>query len=91
MLAPRCLAHASAAVFAILNQKPRPVPKPLRWANSIKREFGHDPLFDPKGKRMEWVRRLRPSILKTIEGHDPQQTKLNLPRLAYAGKDEVYD
>src|SRR5206468_684978 len=32
-----------------LGQKRRPRPKPRRWADSIKRDFGMDPLIDHKG------------------------------------------
>jgi hypothetical protein len=58
LFAPRSLAQTCAAIFAILGQERKPRPKRLSWADSIKRNFGHDPLLDPKGKRMKWVRRL---------------------------------
>jgi hypothetical protein len=35
-------------------------PKPRPWAESIKRDFGHDPLLDHTGQRMKWVRRVAP-------------------------------
>ena len=60
LFAPRSLGQTSAAVFAILGQERRPRPKPRRWADSLKRDFGHDPLLDQTGKRMKWVRRLAP-------------------------------
>ena len=60
LFAPRTLKQTSAAVFAILGQEPRPRPKAGRWADSLKRDFGHDPLLDSDGKRMRWVRRLPP-------------------------------
>jgi len=60
LFAPRSLRHTSAAIFAILGQERRPRPKPRRWADSLKRDFGHDPLLDPAGKKMKWVRRLAP-------------------------------
>jgi len=60
LFAPRSLGQTCAAVFAILGQERRLRPKPRRWAGSIKRDFGHDPLLDPKGQRMKWVRRLNP-------------------------------
>ena len=58
LFAPRALRHTLAAIFVILRQEQRPCPKPRPWADSIKRDFGHDPLLDRKGKRMKWVRRL---------------------------------
>jgi len=60
LFAPRALSQTSAAIFAILGQQRRPRPKPRRWADSLKRDFGRDPLLDQTGKRMKWVRRLAP-------------------------------
>ncbi len=60
LFAPRVLGQTSAAIFAILGQERRPRPKPRPWAESIERDFGHDPLLDHTGKRMKWVRRLAP-------------------------------
>jgi len=61
LFAPRSLRQTSAAIFAILEQERRPRPKPRRWADSLRRDFGHDPLLDPAGKKMKWVRRLAPT------------------------------
>jgi hypothetical protein len=58
LFAPRSLGQTCAAIFAILGQKQRPRPKPRPWADSIKRDFGHNPLLDHKGQQMKWVRRL---------------------------------
>jgi hypothetical protein len=60
LFAPRALRQTSAAIFAILGQERRPRPKPRPWADSIKRDFGRDPLLDHSGKRMKWERRLAP-------------------------------
>ena len=60
LFGPRALSQTSAAIFTILGQERRPRPKPRRWADSLKRDFGHDPLLDETGKRMKWVRRLPP-------------------------------
>jgi len=60
LFAPRALRRTSAAIFVILRQEQRPRPKPRSWADSIKRDFGHDPLLDRTGKRMKWARRLAP-------------------------------
>jgi hypothetical protein len=58
LFAPRALGQTSAAIFAILGQKRKPRPKPRRWADSVKRDFGRDPLLDHTGKRMKWARRI---------------------------------
>jgi hypothetical protein len=60
LFAPRALGQTSAAVFAILGQERKPWPKPRRWADSIKRDFGRDPLLDHTGTRMKWSRRIKP-------------------------------
>jgi hypothetical protein len=62
LFAPRALGQTSAAVFVVLGQERRPRPKPRPWADSLKRDFGHDPLLDHTGKRMKWVRRLPPKV-----------------------------
>jgi hypothetical protein len=61
LFAPRALRETSGAIFVILGQTRRPRPKPRSWADSIKRDFGHDPLLDHTGKRMKWSRRIAPS------------------------------
>ena len=61
LFAPRALGQTSAAIFVILRQERKPRPKPRRWAESIKRDFKHDPLLDHMGKKMKWVRRLAPT------------------------------
>jgi hypothetical protein len=60
LFAPRALCQTSAAILAILGQERRPRPKPRRWADSLKRSFGQDPLLDHQGNRMNWVRRMSP-------------------------------
>jgi hypothetical protein len=62
LFAPRALRQTSAAIFAILGQEQRSRPKPRRWADSLKRDFGRDPLLDQTGRRMKWVRRLAPKV-----------------------------
>jgi hypothetical protein len=62
LFSPRALRQTSAGIFAILGQERRPRPKPRPWADSLKRDFGHDPLLDETGKRMKWVRRLPPKV-----------------------------
>lgn len=60
LFAPRALAGTSLAIFAILRQRKRPRPRPRRWAESLKRDFGRDPLVDKAGEKMKWTRRLTP-------------------------------
>jgi hypothetical protein len=52
LFGPRAVGKISAAVLVILKQEPRPRPKPRRWAESIKRDYGRDPLLDDTGQRM---------------------------------------
>jgi hypothetical protein len=61
LFSPRLFGQTSEAIFAILGLKRRSRPKPRSWAVSVKRDFGHDPLLDHKGKRMKWIRRIAPS------------------------------
>ena len=60
LFAPRSVGQTGATVFAILGQERRSRPKPRRWADSIIRDFGHDPLLDHTGKKMKWLRRIQP-------------------------------
>jgi hypothetical protein len=62
LFAPRATQKTFDAVFAILGQERRSRPKPRPWAESIKRDFGRDPLVDSKGNRMTWVRRIAPKV-----------------------------
>jgi hypothetical protein len=62
LFASRALGQISAALFAILGQKPKPRPGRLAWADSIKQDFDRDPLLDRKGQRMIWVRRIAPQV-----------------------------
>jgi hypothetical protein len=62
LFSPRSLRKNAAAIFAILRQLQRSRPKPLKWADSIKRDFGYDPSVDPSGKKMRWARRLAPRL-----------------------------
>jgi hypothetical protein len=63
LFAPRTLGQTAAAIFAIVRQERKARPKPRRWADSVKRDFGHDPLLDHTGKRMKWVRRIRANAM----------------------------
>jgi hypothetical protein len=64
LFAPRTLGQTSAAISVIMGQQRKPRPKPRRWANSIKRDFGRDPLLDRKGTRMRWARQLKPQAIR---------------------------
>jgi hypothetical protein len=55
LLAPRTKRQSSAVVFALLGQRPLPKPPRQRWADSLKKHFGVDPLIDQFGNRMQWV------------------------------------
>ncbi|HZI57252.1 MAG TPA: transposase [Verrucomicrobiae bacterium] len=60
LLAPRSNARTSAAVFALLGQQKRPLPRRLGWAFLLNRDFGKDPTIDRSGKPMHWAGRLKP-------------------------------
>ena len=64
MLRNQSLNQTSALVFSLLRQKRRPRPARLRWAESIRQDFGVDPLIDRLGNRMNWSGRWtpRPSV-----------------------------
>lgn len=70
LFAPRSVAQTCAVVFAILGQAPKRRPRHRPWADSIRRDFGRDPLLDHKGQPMKWVRRLNP-------GNGPQCVNVN--------------
>ncbi len=63
LLAPRVKGRTHDAVFAMLGQDRLRKPPRLRWAASLKKCFGVDPLMDSEGARMRWVRRLPPTRL----------------------------
>jgi hypothetical protein len=60
LFAPRAVGQTSAAIFAIIGQEQRPQPKRRRWADSLKKDFGWDPLLDRNGQRMHCAGRLSP-------------------------------
>ncbi|HWW14785.1 MAG TPA: transposase [Candidatus Dormibacteraeota bacterium] len=64
LFAPRVVGQTSSAILVILRQGRRPRPKPRPWAESLKRDFGRDPLLDRTGKRMRWTRRLAPKAFR---------------------------
>jgi Putative transposase len=62
LFAPRSLAQTSELIFAVLGQQRKRRPKPRRWADSIERDFGRNPLLDHKGQKLNWVRQLAPTV-----------------------------
>ena len=61
LLAPRVKGHTHDAVFALLGQARLGKPRRLRWAASLQKSFGVDPLLDRAGQRMRWARRVPPT------------------------------
>ncbi len=55
LLAPYTQRQTKAALYTLLGQTPRPHPPRLSYSESIKRDFGYDPLLDSKGQRMTRV------------------------------------
>jgi hypothetical protein len=64
LFAPRANRTNLAALFTTLGQSPRQRPRPLKWALSIKRDFGWNALLDCEGNHMKWNRRIPPKALK---------------------------
>jgi hypothetical protein len=46
----------SLQILALLGQRRPPRPKRIRWATSLQKTFGQDPLLDSNVQRMYWVR-----------------------------------
>ena len=61
LLAPRVKCQTHDALFALLGQERLGRPRRLRWATSLQKCFGVDPLVDRKGRRIRWVRRVLPT------------------------------
>ena len=49
LLAPRVKGQTHDAVFALLGQERLGKPRRLRWATSLQKSFGVDPLLDREG------------------------------------------
>jgi putative transposase/transposase-like zinc-binding protein len=64
LFAPRVVHQVCEPIFAAIGHKRRPRPTPLRWAVSRKQMSGHDPLIDPTGQRMNWIRYLKPQVVQ---------------------------
>ena len=46
----------------LLGQERLGKPRRLRWATSLLKNFGVDPLLDRDGQRMRWARRVPPAL-----------------------------
>ena len=69
LLSPRVKGRTHDAVFALVGQERLGKPRRLRWAASLKKSFGVDPLLDREGQRMRWARRMPPAPTR---GNVPQ-------------------
>jgi hypothetical protein len=58
LLAPAARARTFGAMFVLLKQPRRRRPRRLSWAFLLRKCFGADPLIDPLGQAMKWVKRL---------------------------------
>ena len=61
LLAPRVKGASHDRVFALLGQPRLGRPARRRWAASMQRSFGFNPLLDAAGQQMRWNRRLPPT------------------------------
>jgi len=66
LLAPRVKGRTHDVVFTLLGQERLGKPRRLRWAASMKKSFGVDPLLDREGQRMRWTRRLPPTTAQVV-------------------------
>jgi hypothetical protein len=60
LLAPQSIGKSYEVFMALLGQRRPPRPKRLRWAASIQKNFGQNPLLDSEGRSMYWVGRIAP-------------------------------
>jgi len=60
LLSPTSKARSGVARLTTVGQPVRCKPTRLKWAESIKKDFGVDPLIDSQGGRMQWTGRLAP-------------------------------
>jgi len=61
LFGPRRWSQVVAGAFAQIGEKQRPRPKRRRWAISVERLSGKNPLIDHTGTRMTFVRHLAPA------------------------------
>jgi hypothetical protein len=76
LLAPQSIGKSYEVFLALLGQRRPPRPKHLRWAASIQKTFGQDPLLDRDGQHMYWVGRVSPTTAAPNSGpiHPPART-----------------
>jgi len=55
---PRIKSQSQGSIFVALGQTQRTKPSRLRWAASIKKHFGRDPLLGKDGLPLRWSHRL---------------------------------
>ena len=61
LLSPRVKSQTHDLIFALLGHQRLGKPRRLRWATSLQKSFGVDPLLDHHGQRMRWARRIPPA------------------------------
>lgn len=61
LFGPRRWNQVVAGAFVQIGEKQRPRPKRRRWAISVERLSGQNPLIDHKGTRMRFIRHLAPA------------------------------
>lgn len=64
LLAPQSICKSYEVFLALLGQRRPPQPKRIRWATSIQKIFGRNPLLDSDGQRMYWAGRVSPAKAK---------------------------
>jgi len=60
LLAPGSKGRTYAGLYVVLGQKKLRRPRRLHWAESLRRDFGVNPLVDSQGRAMSWVGRQKP-------------------------------
>jgi len=62
LLAPRTRNRALTILYRLLGQKRRVRPRPLCWAELIKKSFGWNPLVDRQGQSMRFLGKYFPAV-----------------------------
>jgi hypothetical protein len=66
LLAPQSIGKSYEVFLALLGQRKPARPKRIRWAVSLQKTFGQDPLVDKDGQRMYWDGRVSPAKTEAI-------------------------
>ena len=61
LLAPRSRNRGFAILYQLLGQVRRPCPRPLSWAELIRKSFGWNPLIDSRGQPMRYAGQFFPA------------------------------